>query len=659
MDISQIIRSLHTEAKNLKVLVVEDDRTTQRLLEDLLSKFFDEIEIAQDGEEGLKKFEQGDIDIVLTDIKLPKMDGLEMIRRIRQKDREIPVIVISGYSDTKFLLEAIRLGVDGYLLKPIQIQQFLEIFHKVLTTLHYKQEAKRYKHLLQQYKEAVDEGAIVSITDPKGFIKYVNKNFEKISKYSKDELIGKYHNIVRHPDVPKEFFQKLWETILAKKTFKGLIKNRDKEGKAYYVQTIIKPILDEKGEIQEFISIRQDVTDLMNPKKLLLEALKNGDNKVLVMMKLEHYSLLEEFYPQEILEKLEQRAYRYLSATFHQYFLFSEIFQLGDGEFALIIPKTLPGQEIVTSLQNIQQKIKQDKITIDEKIQYDISVLMSVVYEGEYYYESAKLGLKKLEKEQKEFIVANNLAKEHQQKAKQNIEMIEQIKHALDHDGILVYYQPIVHNQGCEVVKYEALVRMRTKDGRILTPFFFLEAAKLSNLYPRITQKVLDKTIELLRHTDKSVSINLSSLDIENDEIRSHIIHILKFECPCVDRITFELLEDEEIRDFEVVRNFITLVKSMGVSIAIDDFGSGYSNYARLVDYQPDILKIDGSLVKDIHKNSLNRSVIKSIVTFAKEQGMQTVAEFVENEDIIKVLRELEVDFFQGYFCGRPGPIDF
>ncbi len=122
----------------------------------------------------------------------------------------------------------------------------------------------------------------------------------------------------------------------------------------------------------------------------------------------------------------------------------------------------------------------------------------------------------------------------------------------------------------------------------------------------------------------------------------------------CANRIVFELLEDEKVKDFKVVKDFISLVKTFGCKIAIDDFGVGYSNFERLLDYQPDILKIDGSLVKDIEINSFSLSVVKTIIAFAKEQNIQTIAEYVESESIYNILNDIGVDYSQGYYFGKP-----
>ena len=119
--------------------------------------------------------------------------------------------------------------------------------------------------------------------------------------------------------------------------------------------------------------------------------------------------------------------------------------------------------------------------------------------------------------------------------------------------------------------------------------------------------------------------------------------------------MTFELLEDEEVKDFDLVKDFILEVKTKGhVKIAIDDFGSGYSNYERLLDFQPDILKIDGSLTKNILTDSYSLHVIESIIVFAKKQKIQTVAEYVSSEEIFNKIKELGIDYGQGYYLGEP-----
>ncbi|EDP73515.1 response regulator [Hydrogenivirga sp. 128-5-R1-1] len=267
--------NLIDKTKNLKVLYVEDSPEVRQSTLLLLKEFFDNIITASNGKEGLELYEKGKPDLIITDINMPEMSGIEMIKELRKKDKDIPIIITSAHSELEFLLESIKLGVDGYILKPVDLNQFINTISKVVEKVVLKEEFDKTLNLLKQYQMAMDELFIVSKTDEKGTITYVNKKFEDVSKYSKEELLGKSHNIIRHPDNPSQFFRNIWETIKDKKQiWKGIIKNKAKNGITYYVNTVIMPILDEKGQVKEFISIGSNITEIINPKKKLIDFLK-------------------------------------------------------------------------------------------------------------------------------------------------------------------------------------------------------------------------------------------------------------------------------------------------------------------------------------------------------------------------------------------------
>jgi EAL domain-containing protein (putative c-di-GMP-specific phosphodiesterase class I) len=158
----------------------------------------------------------------------------------------------------------------------------------------------------------------------------------------------------------------------------------------------------------------------------------------------------------------------------------------------------------------------------------------------------------------------------------------------------------------------------------------------------------------MLRETTKEISINLSTLDIEDAELRNKIISLVTANTDISSRIVFELLEDEEVTDFRIVKDFISLVKMFGVQIAIDDFGAGHSNFERLLSFQPDILKLDGSLIKDIHTNKYSRNVVETIKLFADKENIKTVAEFVHCKEVFDVVKEIGIDYMQGFYLGEP-----
>ncbi len=646
-------------SKDLKLLYVEDNKDSREMTSMILEDFFDNILIAIDGEDGYQKFIQNDIDIIITDINMPKMNGLEMIAKIKEIDADIPILVLSAHNEDDFFIKSIKLGVDGYLLKPIDLEQLVAMINKTVKKFQYINEAKSNLYLLQEYQKATNTSSIVSKTDKKGIITFVNDNFCKISGYKREELIGKNHNIVRHPDNPKSIFKDMWHTIKDKKEiWQGIVRNRTKNGKSYYVDAVVMPILDLEGNIIEYISLRNDITDIMNPVKQLNDAIKNAKEPILVYLKLDKFDMLMEFYDNEIIETIQNEVRKYLQNKFIKIYNFDKVYQLPNGEYAILVEKSnfTDRRSFIENLKNIQKNINNDYIEFGD-IKYDISILISLVYEKNKIIESAKLGIKKLLNTKHNFIVANKLANLGQNRAKKNMKTISMIKNAIKNEKIVSYFQPIINNKSKKIVKYESLVRLINEKGEILTPIYFLDVAKKSNYYTQITSIVLEHSFNALKKYDQEISINLSAIDIEQNSTRSKVFELLETYKDIASNIVFELLEDENIKNFHLVKNFISRVKEYGVKIAIDDFGAGYSNYERLLEYEPDILKIDGCLIRDIETSNYSLSVVKSIVTFAKEQKLQTIAEFIENKAIFDIVKDIGVDCSQGYYFGKPKPM--
>jgi len=656
IDIDEVIEY----SQNLTLLYVEDNKDAREMTSMILEDFFDNIIVAVDGEDGYEKFLKNDIDLIITDINMPKLNGLELCAKICKIDDDIPIIILSAHNEDNFFMDSIKYGVNGYLLKPIDIDQLTTLIHRIVQKYKYIEESKTNLHLLEEYKAATNESSIVSKTDLRGIITYANDALCKISGYTREELLGQPHNIVRHPDNSPLIFEEIWNSIKnEKKIWKGIVRNRAKSGKSYYVDTLVMPVLDRKGNILEYISLRNDITNIMNPIKQLNDELKAEQEPLLIYIKLEDFINMQEFYDTQTLEELQVQVASYLNQKFSKICNFDKIYSLENGEYAFVLKYSeylYNTKEFIKVLKELQSIIDEDMITLEE-IEFNISILISISYEKEKILESVKLGIKKLLKNKKTFMLSNNLASLEQIKAKENMKTVHMIKEAINSSKIVSYFQPIIDNKTKEIVKYESLVRLINEDEKVISPYFFLETAKKSNYYSKITNIVLEHSFSILKNCTVDISINLSSLDIEQKSMRQRILSLLEENKKDAPRVVFEVLEDESIKDFNVVKKFISDVKEYGVKIAIDDFGAGYSNYERLLEYQPDILKIDGCLIRNIEESDYSFSVVKSIVTFAKEQSIQTIAEFIENEEIYKIIKELGVDFSQGYYFGKPAPL--
>ena len=263
------------------VLYVEDDVKVSQKTKVLFQEIFSLVDVAYDGVEGLEKYKEyfakneAYYDIVISDIRMPHMDGTQLAQEIRKINEDQEIIIISAHNESDILQKLINIGIRNFIHKPIRLEELLEVLEKLNNTLTKKiQKDEQFNELekLNEEFEALLKGydsmIIASRTDVNGIITYASGAFEKISGYKKEELIGRSHSVVRHPDMPKELFTHIWETITSGKIWKGRIKNLRKDGEIYWAKTTIGPYFDSSGNIIGYNSIREDITSDMKLKEL-------------------------------------------------------------------------------------------------------------------------------------------------------------------------------------------------------------------------------------------------------------------------------------------------------------------------------------------------------------------------------------------------------
>ncbi|MGD9969502.1 MAG: EAL domain-containing protein [Sulfuricurvum sp.] len=242
------------------------------------------------------------------------------------------------------------------------------------------------------------------------------------------------------------------------------------------------------------------------------------------------------------------------------------------------------------------------------------------------------------------------------QEFQNNIYWSKKVNEAVEENRFTLHFQPIVDPLNGNVVEYEALVRMVETDGAIIPPNFFLPAARQSHLYAKITRFVIQNVFETVERTGFTCSINLSVDDILHRPTNEFIFSQLKSSTH-PERIIFELLESEGIENYQEISTFIADVKAFGCKIAIDDFGTGYSNFAHILRLNVDILKIDGSLIRNIDTDEGAQTIVSAVVTFSRRLGLKTIAEFVHSEAVLAKCEAMGIDYMQGYHTGKPAPL--
>ncbi|TVP92891.1 MAG: phosphodiesterase [Pseudomonadaceae bacterium] len=234
-----------------------------------------------------------------------------------------------------------------------------------------------------------------------------------------------------------------------------------------------------------------------------------------------------------------------------------------------------------------------------------------------------------------------------------NLQWANQLKAALDSGRIQAYFQPIMDVKTGHIGKYECLVRLIDDDGVAVSPVEFLAVAKKIRLYRLLTRTMVEQAISRFRGTQLQFSLNLSGEDLLDSELTEFILQQLA-ESQLAGQVIFEILESEGIENYAAVRQFIDQAKALGCQIAIDDFGTGYSNFEHLLRLNVDLIKIDGSLIKQLDHDSTALTLTRGIVQFARELGIQTVAEFVYSEAVFEQVQNLGIDYAQGAHIGMP-----
>lgn len=275
----------------------------------------------------------------------------------------------------------------------------------------------------------------------------------------------------------------------------------------------------------------------------------------------------------------------------------------------------------------------------------------------EYVYNSARLEM--MNKNIQFHICEAGSNELDEESIRKKYHMVNVINYALAHDKIIPYYQGIYDNNEKKIHHYESLMRLEDETGKIYYPSDFLDAARsFGLLYDSMSLQMIRKVFEnFKKHKGVSVSMNLGIRDIKNRTITSFIYDMLAtIDHP--ENFVFEILENEDIADYNELVAFVDRIHELGAKISIDDFGSGYSNLEHLISINMDYIKIDGSIVKRCCEDKGAENLIALISAWREMslEGVKIVAEFVENEEIQAKLQEYYIDYSQGYLFSKPAP---
>ncbi|AXX90428.1 GGDEF domain-containing protein [Arcobacter suis] len=439
------------------------------------------------------------------------------------------------------------------------------------------------------------------------------------------------------------------------------------KGELVYLEVNKAPLQDVNGKLIGTIGSGRDITSqvllekkneklafydqltlLPNRQKILLDiSLKNPT--ACVIFNIDEFKVINDFFGMESGDKILQDISKwFLRLDF-------ETYRIDGDEFAILYYEDIPIENIKHNIENLLSLFEEELFHIeDETIHIQLSAGIAKVKDK--LLTKADIAIN-YAREQKIKVSVYEENANIEEKYKHNIAIATSIREALLDNRIICHYQPIIDIETSKIAKYETLVRMIDKNNKIIPPLDFLKIAKKTKLYSHITKEVVHQSCNMFKNRKESFSVNLSIDDIKDPNTVQEIINTI-IKTNTASRIVFEILESEGIENYDEVANFIVQVKSLGAKIAIDDFGTGYSNFEHILRLNIDYIKIDGSLIKNIQKDKKHRIIVETIVDFAKKTDSKTVAEFVSDERIFSIIKEIGVDFSQGFYTGKPQMIN-
>jgi len=388
----------------------------------------------------------------------------------------------------------------------------------------------------------------------------------------------------------------------------------------------------------KLVSIYIDPVTGINNRLKFLEDMKDYYGKTLLLVNIKEFSKINLTYGAKFGDKTLKQV-----SSFIEGLNISNIYRVYADEFAIIIDNLEDAQKLFEHIN--------ENITLNE-IDYIISFYGSFRKIDEHSFEICEYAM--LDSKKIELIDANEVSFEKIAVYKDNLSIIQKLKVALVSERMKVYKQPIFDFKQNKVTKYECLMRVEDSDGTVLSPVKFMDILESMAIYSEYTKSMIYESFKYFKNEEYEFSINLALTDIENYNTINFLKQILSNYPDVAKRCTIELLENEAVKNFQLVNNFFREMNQYGVKTALDDFGSGYSNFAYVFSLELNYIKIDGTIIQKLLEDKKMGILVKTVVEMAHSLNMKVIAEFVSEEEIFDEVKRLGVDFAQGYFVGKP-----
>lgn len=691
------------EPPKSSILIVEDYADTAKLVERVLKNRF-HIETTTDGEAGLNAWLERRHEIVLLDLMLPKMSGEEVLQAILKEKPTQSVVMMTAFGSAEKAGSLIAAGAVDFISKPFRAEQLRTVCNIAAHREDYMTSNQQYE-LRQRELATEKERALVTLqaigdgvitTDASGKVLYMNPVAETLSGWQDNEAHGQrisdvfktYHEYSRVPAVtPLERCLEEQRPIFSKSN----ILLRSRQGHEMVIEVSASPIRASNKDVTGAVMVFKDSTAERNLEKQLtyhashdpLTGLKNRqvfDQEVKMALddctnaQVEHalchidvneFKMINDSQGNDAGDKLLQDVSYLISQQVRA--PSDAIGRLSGHEFGVLL-RYCPldaakriGESIAEEFEKFVYEWASNKFQVSVSI--GISHITQDSSDLQEIFATARSACFNAQSSGGNKVHVYSVGDEEALRARSEVQLASDIVQAEREDRFTLYCQPIKSLTNPDEYSYEVLIRMIDGEGNIVSPAHFLPAAERYNLAPQIDRWVVRSAFKWLADNRSRLDkvthfgLNLSGLSLGEDDFYDYISNMFKeYQVP-PEKICFEITETAAVKSFVVADGFIEAIRRLGCKFALDDFGAGMSSFAYLKKMPVDYLKIDGMFVKDILSDPMDLAMVRSINEVGHVAGLKTIAEFVENEQIEQKLRELGVDYAQGYGISKPIPL--
>ncbi len=547
-------------------------------------------------------------------------------------------------------------------------------------------ERRRTEEKLGRFMIAIEQsGDSVFITDTKGVIRYVNKAFETITGYTREEAIDHTPRILRSGRHARAFYDNMWHTIRSGSVYRDMFINRRKDGSLYYEQATITPLRDESGAITYFVSTGKDMTEHIATEErinylahhdpltnlpthaLLSERIdaaivqdQYGNRSLAVLLfDLDRFQRVNDTFGPLVGDRIVQEfAERLRAALGRKAF----VARLGGDEFAALLAPMRSVQEASIFADHLAALVSEPFNVSGHEFFLTVSIGVSLAptdgADAETLLKNAGSALDRAKLRggnAHEFYTADMNAK-----ALERLTLESRLRRALERDELRLFYQPQKDMVSGRIVGAEALMRWQQSDGALVSPAGFIPLLEETGLIVPAGEWALQTALAQMEAWraqglwDVRVSVNISARQFRDRALLAVLADILGRWPHSEGLLELELTESVLMENAQGAVDMLEALSDMGIRLAVDDFGTGYSSLSYLKRFPLNALKIDQSFVADLTRHTDGGAITRAIITLGHELGLDIIAEGVETEDQMSLLRRQHCDLVQGYLVAHP-----